>query len=1245
MKKRLLFALLLGGMASAVSAQTEYTILQDVTSKLQNADFSADAPISGVSHICTYSYDMKQADGVTADPGLGNGGTAIYGMQAVSGWVASNPSDNIFYAKGARPDSEANGRASGVFKYEDEESEVPGPGLGGASYVAPAFQTDPSLTASGQSLGIVSVWGFDMFYSQPVSFTEGAYMIIVKAFNGQGGEAMLQNNNGFVTDDGKTYLSSKTKFTVYAWENDTIVFRLKSAASGNIQLGYKSGNYGSAAAPHIFIDNVKIYQIDPTPMDQAEIDAQKLILLDLINEGKEFGAEYSENYAVFNNPSATLDEVNAAIAKQTEYNKAATTDLSAYFITNPHFSEDEAITDGITTYDYDMPDPNGSNGRAVEHFGMQPVFGWVASNPTDNIYYEKDKRPDNICNARASGVFAIGSDAFLGGGAFLPPKSKSDGSTTGNLLGFISVWSAMSQYTQQTTLPAGKYTLVISYYNAGGTGTIAKNLNGFITDNGDEYLGERTSFAQGTWIQDKIKFELTEPTSGKFTVGYTATNAGSGAMPHFFIDGITLYYVGEIDFDPSLLALRSAINSAEKALDEEWFNASLQETLQKYVDEGQELVDANSADVDKNKAATDAINNCMADVKSNIAAFNRLKEFYDGALQNAMDKYETTIPALYSRLELLNDDVYTQLEDEATWSNEEIDQTINSLNDIIKEEVQKAWDAAVASGEKLAEDLDISILFNTLGATYSGSALSGGNVVDKQWVYGDASNFKTQYGTMEVWNQTPFEVSQTLKDMPAGKYTISTRAFYRTADNVNNYTNYQVDQTEKAFVFAGSLKTGLCNVAEIASADLSSMTLVSEEAGVYVPNSQQNAHDIFEDPSYDSYTYKSASTVLTETGDLTFGVKADQMEGNCWVVWYTFEIKYNAFEEDILDQELAAKIEELNTFISENEASMTSPMIDQATGASENGEKAQGGTTEDKAAAINAINKALTDGAANTEAYSTLNKKGEDLGLALEQYGGNASEAAVTEATEVLSEIGNSADMTTEELIALSEKADDAMSKLKVPAHDKASDAEPVDFTQMIDNPSFEGTDGTGSLDGWTWNTKATGDTKAADNSNGTYTMENCDGAYVFNTWNGSLPEGGFFVSQTLKNLPAGTYELKAVLASDKDKVINLTAGANGTDFTMENEKGVGQEVSIIFVVEEGQEIEIKASSESWFKADNFRLTYFGTKSEKEPTTGIDDIAAPADMSKAVIYNLAGQRIQTLQKGINIVNGKKVYVK
>ena len=32
-------------------------------------------------------------------------------------------------------------------------------------------------------------------------------------------------------------------------------------------------------------------------------------------------------------------------------------------------------------------------------------------------------------------------------------------------------------------------------------------------------------------------------------------------------------------------------------------------------------------------------------------------------------------------------------------------------------------------------------------------------------------------------------------------------------------------------------------------------------------------------------------------------------------------------------------------------------------------------------------------------------------------------------------------------------------------------------------------------------------------------------------------------------------------------------------------------------------------------------------------------------MIKGYIYNLQGQRISTLQKGLNIVNGRKVYVK
>jgi hypothetical protein len=43
-------------------------------------------------------------------------------------------------------------------------------------------------------------------------------------------------------------------------------------------------------------------------------------------------------------------------------------------------------------------------------------------------------------------------------------------------------------------------------------------------------------------------------------------------------------------------------------------------------------------------------------------------------------------------------------------------------------------------------------------------------------------------------------------------------------------------------------------------------------------------------------------------------------------------------------------------------------------------------------------------------------------------------------------------------------------------------------------------------------------------------------------------------------------------------------------------------------------------------------------------TTGIEVIYNKAE-TKTEIYNLQGQRLSSLQRGLNIVNGKKVYVK
>ena len=44
-------------------------------------------------------------------------------------------------------------------------------------------------------------------------------------------------------------------------------------------------------------------------------------------------------------------------------------------------------------------------------------------------------------------------------------------------------------------------------------------------------------------------------------------------------------------------------------------------------------------------------------------------------------------------------------------------------------------------------------------------------------------------------------------------------------------------------------------------------------------------------------------------------------------------------------------------------------------------------------------------------------------------------------------------------------------------------------------------------------------------------------------------------------------------------------------------------------------------------------------------TTGIEEVKSKKEDVRKIIYNLHGQRLSTLQKGVNIVNGRKVYVK
>ena len=311
---------------------------------------------------------------------------------------------------------------------------------------------------------------------------------------------------------------------------------------------------------------------------------------------------------------------------------------------------------------------------------------------------------------------------------------------------------------------------------------------------------------------------------------------------------------------------------------------------------------------------------------------------------------------------------------------------------------------------------------------------------------------------------------------------------------------------------------------------------------------------------------------------------------------------------------------------------------------------------------------------------------------------------------------------TVEELEAALEAAKEAYFAYITNA--VANEGYKFNATFMIANPSFE----TGDLTGW--EVKNANDTGVRENSNGTYSMSNCDGEYVFNTWHGA----GIYVQQVVKDLPAGVYALNTVLASDAQMLLDVTAGNKTIQHSCVSAKEVGDEVVVDSIVHEGGDFLIKVATVDnewgWFKADNFRLYCLGAEAPVEvetvtlnmtevtldivgdsiPTVQLVATVAPADaadqtitwtssneevatvdadgvvtavaegtatitataangvsaecvvtvtftagivnieaVENNVIYTVTGKAVQgslnSLERGIYIVNGKKVYVK
>jgi len=220
-----------------------------------------------------------------------------------------------------------------------------------------------------------------------------------------------------------------------------------------------------------------------------------------------------------------------------------------------------------------------------------------------------------------------------------------------------------------------------------------------------------------------------------------------------------------------------------------------------------------------------------------------------------------------------------------------------------------------------------------------------------------------------------------------------------------------------------------------------------------------------------------------------------------------------------------------------------------------------------------------------------------------------------------------------------------------------ATKDDPVDATLLITAPNFNRNDQR-NTEAWVFTALQTAEENPINWNN-----HNFDGGNQLNNCAESY-HAAFNVMQTISGAPAGFYQLTAQGFYRQDDyegdtpaapvffanevngdVLAKTGSENSmSDASASFTNGLYTIDPITFEVKEDGMMYIGVTTSAntqWVIWDNFQLMYFGGEN---PTTGISNVAVETANNGAV-YNLNGQKVMKAQKGLYIINGKKVVVK
>ncbi|MBQ6751073.1 MAG: hypothetical protein IJR02_15060 [Bacteroidaceae bacterium] len=993
-------------------------------------------------------------------------------------------------------------------------------------------------------------------------------------------------------------------------------------------------------------------------------------------------ANLANEYAVYNNLNSTVEELKAAAAAA--YDKGRWVEIEEYF---------KDVVQG---------EKNDVSGVFVNNdFSAGNVDGW------DITYQGGSKEATNIGYQYSAGTYDITIPetgevvmGYMNGEAWISGFIEAWKDTnTPNYLGDGSITQTIPG------LPAGRYTL--------GVDVIASNQGRVKdADNPNNYPDDVELFATASLDGKTYKtnmytrdgkpehFEFTFiHTGGSMTLGLRVVNSAEAKMPANWIamDNLKLYYYGEVAEDPEKALLDAKVEELiakynPENLDDIYASTESKQAYKQAIDDAQNAVD--------NYAALQvAVETAFSDLDASVTAYAAYQKevlyIRDYMSSHELDGEKESVQILGDYV--MEGSVEEPNEDMPNGSAEYILENGSlSTEQIIAEttRIQDALQTAIVESLYEGKDCTDMLVNPSFAEGFTGWTNAGGVTggLKEQPI---VECYYDSHGKVDCY--------QIVKNVPDGIYAISCQAFERPGGN----TQFTGDEEPKVFLYMNDFQTPVMNICKDAmpadQAEDKVNCYKGPESGAWpydymvdefgwIPNSVDGGSYAFLADSYyfpGTKRYTNTAYGLVEGGTMKIGLTSNGQKHH-WVLWANFKLTYEGKSEKALQAILPTFIESLQNYVEANEENMTKPVSDKAEQIIAEAEDAR--TADEMYESLIAINKFMSEAKANVAAVTEFMETNDKLIAAVEAEDANPD--GIDAYNTISNEIDSYNNLTTEEVIALTDKMKSVISLLNIPADwQNASDSNPVDFTKLIVNSTF---DTIGDFTGWSDGFGAGGTTstnaecfsknfdvyqdiaglpagtykvgvqgyyrqgEAANDYNNTQTEE---GTPAYNAVIYATGENGETSSNPIMSICAVLLENglggSTVTVGGSYVVPNsMEAATYWFDATDEEGNSMGYyapndqfNFAVVKVGEDGKlRIGVKKDvtiTNDWAIFDNFTLTYYG----KDSLTAISEVEKSAISSAATgIYTVAGARVDTLKKGINIIkmadgSVRKVYVK